>query len=136
MPTFKNSEQALARHTVSEASGEVELTLRAPRSRGRRPDGGASVGKDALVDFVSRDLDTTKQDSRLIVESVTRAITEHILRYHSVHVPGLGSFRVLETPAREGRNPRTGVTVEIDPGRRLTFRAARPLKHHLSRRRR
>jgi DNA-binding protein HU-beta len=45
-----------------------------------------------------------------------------------VRVPNLGNFRVLETAARDGRNPRTGEAVAIAPGRRVSFRAAKGLK--------
>jgi len=117
-------------------SGPGEVRLSPGRGRGRLPSGSASAGKDDLVDFVARDLDTTKQDARLIVESVVRAVTSLLAGHQLVHVPGLGNFRTLETPSREGRNPRTGVPVPIAPGRRLTFRAARPLKALLARRRR
>ena len=92
----------------------------------------ASAGRRELVDFVSRDLDTTKADADLIVESVTRGIAELALRSSSVRVPNLGDFRVRETAERTGRNPRTGETVPVSSGRRLFFRATRSLKSSLN----
>jgi nucleoid DNA-binding protein len=34
----------------------------------------------------------------------------------------------MDTPSREGRNPRSGELVEIAPGKRVTFRAAKAFK--------
>ena len=96
--------------------------------RPRMLDGVAPAGRDELINYVSRDLDTTKADAGLIVESVTRGIAELSRKHALVRVPNLGNFRVLETGAREGRNPRTGETVAIAPGRRISFRAAKSLK--------
>ena len=100
----------------------------------RRGPDDLSAGKDDLVEFVSRDLDTTKQDARLIVDSVTRGIADLTRRYGAMRVPLLGNFRTAETGAREGRNPRTGAPVPIGPGRRVTFRAAKSFKNIINRR--
>ena len=86
------------------------------------------AGKVELIDYVSRDLDTTKQDSKLIVESVIAGIVELTMRHKLMRLPNLGNFRVLETAARRGRNPRTGEVVPISPSRRITFRAAKGFK--------
>jgi DNA-binding protein HU-beta len=107
-------------HTMSEEAI-------APR-RGRLTGGVSPAGREELVSYVARDLDTTKADAHLIVDSVTRAIAEMSRRHPLVRVPNLGNFRVLETGAREGRNPRTGEAVAIAPGRRISFRAAKSLK--------
>ena len=98
---------------------------------GRRKRASASAGKDELVDFVSRDLDTSKRDARLIIESVVRSIAELSRTHPTVRVPSLGNFRVLNTAPREGRNPRTGERVPIGASRRVTFRAAKSFKDGL-----
>jgi nucleoid DNA-binding protein len=90
------------------------------------------AGRRELVELVSRDLDTTKSDASLIVDSVTRGIAELALRSPSVRVPNLGDFRVREMAERTGRNPRTGEAVPVAPGRRLFFRATRSLKSSLN----
>jgi DNA-binding protein HU-beta len=86
------------------------------------------AGRDELIDFIANDLYTTKADAGLILDSVTRAVVDLSGRHGAVKVPNLGQFKVLDTPAREGRNPRSGEVVEIAPGRRVTFRAAKFLK--------
>ena len=98
-----------------------------PRVRSR-VGGIQPAGRDELVTYVARDLDTTKADADIIVDSVTKAIAELSRRNLTARVPNLGIFRVLDTPSRDGRNPRTGEAVKIEAGRRVSFRAARSLK--------
>jgi len=106
----------------------------APDREAHRTRGSESAGKDELIDFVSRDLETTKKDARLIVESVVKGITELTRLHGLVRVPEMGNFRMLDTNAREGRNPRTGELVPIGPGRRVSFRAAKAFKDSVNRR--
>ena len=112
----------------STAAAEQAAAEVSARRRGRAAE---AAGKDELIDFVSRDLDTSKRDARLIVESVVKGITQLSRTHSTVRVPGLGNFRVLETAPREGRNPRTGESVPIDAGRRVAFRAAQSFKDGL-----
>lgn len=90
--------------------------------------GSQNAGRDDLIDFVARDLDTTKNDASQIIDSVTRAICELSIKHSVLRVPNLGNFRVLDTPERAGCNPRTGEPVPVPAGRRISFRAAGPLK--------
>ena len=43
-----------------------------------------------------------------------------------------GKFKVKDTPAREGRNPSTGATIQIAASRKLTFAAAKAVKDKLN----
>ena len=86
------------------------------------------AGRRELVELISRDLDTTKVDANIIVDSVTRGIAQLLANSPGVRVPNLGDFRVRETAERTGRNPRTGKAIAVAPGRRIFFRAAKNLK--------
>ena len=103
--------------------------------RGRLSDKIKATGRDEMITFVADDLDTTKSDAALIVDSVTRAIAELVRRTPLVRVPNLGNLRTIETAARVGRNPRTGAMAPIASGRRLSFRAAKSLKASINGRR-
>ncbi|OZA21704.1 MAG: integration host factor, partial [Novosphingobium sp. 17-62-19] len=41
-------------------------------------------------------------------------------------------FKVKNTPAREGRNPSTGATIQIAASNKLTFSAAKAVKDKLN----
>lgn len=61
---------------------------------------------------------------RALVEVITEALGEG----ESVTLPGLGSFVVQAYPARTGRNPRTGESIEIPAGERVHFKASSSLR--------
>jgi hypothetical protein len=48
---------------------------------------------------------------------------------NEVSVSGFGKFKVKATPAREGRNPSTGETIEIKGTKKLTFGPAKAVKN-------
>ena len=53
-------------------------------------------------------------DVELIVTTVFEQITAALARGERVELRGFGAFTVKQRNARIGRNPRTGVTVQVD----------------------
>jgi nucleoid DNA-binding protein len=50
----------------------------------------------------------------------------------AVRVSGLGVFNVAARPAREGRNPRTGESIEIAASKAVRFHAGKAVKDALN----
>ena len=59
-------------------------------------------------------------DIELIVATIFNEITDALARGDRVELRGFGAFSVRSREAREGRNPRTGETVEV-PGKRVPY---------------
>lgn len=57
-----------------------------------------------------------------LVESLLDTITSHAEAGDTVAFIGFGKFQVKARPARTGRNPATGVPMEIPESRKLTFK--------------
>lgn len=70
----------------------------------------------------------TKSAAKALVDDVLKAITEAAVAGEEVNLPGFGKFKVKESPAREGRNPSTGATVQIAASKKVTFVPAKALK--------
>ncbi|MBW8783415.1 MAG: HU family DNA-binding protein [Novosphingobium sp.] len=49
-----------------------------------------------------------------------------------VSLNGFGKFKVKDTPAREGRNPANGATIQIAAAKKLTFTPAKAVKARLN----
>ena len=60
-------------------------------------------------------------------DALIEAIAEALKRGDRVELKGFGSFSVIETKARAGRNPRTGKPVQIPAGRRVRFKPSKSL---------
>ena len=70
----------------------------------------------------------TKKSALEIVETTFEVINEALASGEEVNIAGHGKYIVKETPARVGRNPKTGEEVEISASKKVKFRAAKQLK--------
>ncbi|HKG26830.1 MAG TPA: HU family DNA-binding protein [Thermomicrobiales bacterium] len=84
--------------------------------------------KQDLVRSVAQQ--TSKPESQVapIVSAVFATIEQALADGDEVAVSGFGSFRVVERPARTGRNPQTRQEITIGPRRTPAFRAGASLK--------
>ncbi len=85
-----------------------------------------------LSDSVAASLGLSKADAKKAVDAVFAAITDAAAKGHEVSVNGFGKFKVKATPAREGRNPSTGETIQIKAAKKLTFGPAKAVKDRLN----
>lgn len=68
-----------------------------------------------------------KEGWRGAVDALFATIGDALKRGEPVELKGFGSFSVVETKARTGRNPRTGKPIAIPPGRKVKFKPSRSL---------
>jgi DNA-binding protein HU-beta len=85
-----------------------------------------------LADRVATDNGLSKADARKVVDGVFNAIAEAAANGEEVSLNGFGKFKVKDTPAREGRNPSTGATIQIAAAKKLTFAPAKAVKDKLN----
>jgi DNA-binding protein HU-beta len=86
-----------------------------------------------LVDHLAgADGKISKAQAKSLVDGVFNAIRDAAVKGEEVSVPGFGKFKVQNKPARQGRNPRTGETVNIAASKKLAFQPAKALKDALS----
>ena len=62
------------------------------------------------------------------VDAVFEAIAETLARGEDVRILGFGTFGTKSRPARPGRNPRTGESMEIAASTAPMFKAGKPLR--------
>jgi DNA-binding protein HU-beta len=85
--------------------------------------------KEGLIEAVMKvaELETKVQAHR-VVEAVFDTITKTMGRGEDVAITGFGTFRVTKRAARQGRNPKTGATIQIAAATKPKFRAGKVLK--------
>jgi DNA-binding protein HU-beta len=86
------------------------------------------MNKADIVDKVHEVLGDTKAQSERAVDTVVDAIVAGLKKGDEVSIAGLGIFSTKMRPARQGRNPRTGETIQIAAMRVPKFRPAKALK--------
>jgi DNA-binding protein HU-beta len=90
------------------------------------------MNNNDLADVLASDHGLTKADARKVVDSVFSAIADAASKGDEVALNGFGKFKVKDSPAREGRNPATGASMQIAASKKLTFAPAKAIKVKLN----
>jgi DNA-binding protein HU-beta len=85
-----------------------------------------------LADALAADHGLTKADARKLGDGVFGAIADAAANGDEIALNGFGKFKVKATPAREGRNPSSGATIQIAASKKLTFAPAKAVKDKLN----
>lgn len=85
-----------------------------------------------LAESVAATGGISKADARAIVDGVFAAIADAAAKGEEISLSGFGKFKVKDSPAREGRNPATGATIQIAASKKLTFTPAKAVKDQLN----
>ena len=85
-----------------------------------------------LVDAVAAAQGVAKSDAKKILDGIISAIAETAAKGEEISLNGFGKFKVKDSPAREGRNPSTGETIQIAASKKLTFAPAKAVKDLLN----
>jgi len=70
----------------------------------------------------------TKAQARSAADTVLAAVRDALASGEEVNLPGFGKYKVQARPARTGRNPATGETIEIAASKKVAFSEAKALK--------
>jgi DNA-binding protein HU-beta len=72
--------------------------------------------------------DLPKKLAQSLLTDFVASVTSILKNGDRVRMSGLGIIEVKDRPARMGRNPATGATVQIAASKKVAFRAAKELK--------
>lgn len=87
-----------------------------------------SVKKNQFAQMLAEKLGVTKKQAAEFVEAFVGGVTEVLKKGNKLNVAGLGIFKVADRPARMGRNPRTGESIQIKASKKVRFTASKVLK--------
>ncbi len=86
------------------------------------------MNKHELIDAIAESVDISKVDAEKALNAVTSSIVTTLQGGDEVAIAGFGKFSCSARKAREGRNPRTGETIQIAASTVPKFKAAKALK--------
>jgi len=87
-----------------------------------------TMHKEGLVNYIAEKNDITKFEAGKIIQIFTEAIMDIVASEQAVSLIGFGSFDIIHSKAREGRNPATGLPMKIAASKRPTFKAGKKFK--------
>ncbi|MES1990784.1 MAG: HU family DNA-binding protein [Pseudomonadota bacterium] len=86
------------------------------------------MNKNDLIAELADRTGLSKTDATKAVDCVFETITESLKKGDEVRLVGFGTFTVSARAATEGRNPRTGETIQIPASKQPKFKAGKGLK--------
>ena len=72
--------------------------------------------------------DLPKKLAEAVLGDLVTLATEHLQKGDKIRLTRLGILQVRSRPARMGRNPATGASIEIAASKKIAFRPAKELK--------
>lgn len=84
--------------------------------------------KSELVEAIAARADLSKARAEMLVNCVFDAMTEALRSGEGVEIRGFGSLKARAHKSYQGRNPRTGKTVDVPPKLRPFFKVGKELK--------
>lgn len=70
----------------------------------------------------------SRREVEVMVNAVFDSMTQALVQGERIEIRGFGSFIIKDRPAREGRNPRTGMVVSVAAKRVLLFKVGKELR--------
>ena len=90
--------------------------------------GGDKMTKAELVEKVANQINLTKRQTEVVVNTVFSSITDSLADGKKVELRGFGSFRIRQRNARVGRNPKSGQKVDVPSKKVPFFKAGKELR--------
>ncbi len=90
------------------------------------------MNKTELVAAMAEKTELSKKDAEKALKAFTDVVAEELTKGEKIQLVGFGTFEVVDRPAREGRNPKTGETMKIAASKAPKFKAGKALKDSIN----
>ena len=90
------------------------------------------MNKAQFIAYLAPQFGDNKKEAARAVEVVFDAIIRNISKGEDVMINDFGKFKKVDRPARKGRNPFTGETIQIKASKKVRFLPAKGLKDVIS----
>lgn len=91
-----------------------------------------NLNKSEFIALVAEKTDLSKADAERAVNAYHEVIGETLAKGGQVTLTGHGTYKVSARAARQGRNPRTGETINIPASKSAVFKAGKALKDEVN----
>lgn len=84
--------------------------------------------KSQLVQKLAEASELSKKQADTTLQALVELTVATVRKGDPVKIPGLGTFRKVQTKARMGRNPQTGEAIKIPARKKVRFSVAKTFK--------
>ena len=86
------------------------------------------MNKQEFIDHIASQHGCTKKDAEKAIDIFTSSVIDALSQGKEISLVGFGNFTVSRVEAREGRNPRTGESLNIAAYNQPKFKVGQKLK--------
>ena len=69
----------------------------------------------------------SKKEAAIVVNKLFEEMLNAIINGEKVVITGFGSFNLLVTQTKKGRNPKTGESILIEPKKKIKFKQSKEI---------
>ncbi len=84
-----------------------------------------------LVKAIAEQTGCLQKDANLLVDAFIENVKEALRHGDKVTLIGFGTFSVIDTKAKTGRNPQTGKEIKIPASKKIRFSVGKTLKEEI-----
>ena len=82
--------------------------------------------KNDLIEKIAQYM-PSKKEATIIVNNLFDEMLTSLINGEKVVITGFGSFNLLVTQPKKGRNPKTGDTILIEPKKKIKFKQSKEI---------
>jgi DNA-binding protein HU-beta len=90
------------------------------------------VNKTELIERIAAQADISKAAAARALDALIDGVKDSLKQGDPVAIVGFGTFAVGKRQARTGRNPKTGLPIQIEAAKVPKFRPGQALKDYLN----
>jgi DNA-binding protein HU-beta len=88
----------------------------------------ATITLKTVFEEMAEGHEIPKKQANALLTAMVETVTKHLKNGDRIRMNGLGILEVKDRPARQGRNPATGESIQIAASKKVAFRVAKELK--------
>lgn len=89
--------------------------------------------KSELIEAVASKVDNfSRKDIEVIVDTIFQSMSDSLSYGDKVEIRGFGSFKIKEREGRQGRNPKSGESIYIEPKKVPFFKAGKEIRERIN----
>ena len=90
------------------------------------------MNKSELIEALAQDINVPHREAAAITNTVIETMTEALAKGESIEIRGFGSFVIKKYDSYEGRNPKTGKKIKVQPKRLPFFKVGKELRERVN----
>jgi DNA-binding protein HU-beta len=127
-PTIKKTLPAKAAIPAKKAAPPKKAAAPAKKSAPAKVAPQVTITLKQIAAEVAEGHDLPKKVAESVLGDLVAVATRHLKQGDKIRLTGLGILQVRALPARMGRNPATGASINIAASKKIAFRPAKELK--------